>query len=73
MLNESCSDRHLGFPINKQNFNFARDHPMIIHVQFGFSPISSFCEKKNVLHFPKWFYDSMLKLSCNGSQIEIPD
>jgi hypothetical protein len=33
----SCGGGHLGFPIGTKNRNLAKDIPMIIHLQFGFS------------------------------------
>ena len=41
----SCSGSHLGITINIKNTNFVKDHPMNIHVQFGFNNICSFWEE----------------------------
>jgi hypothetical protein len=37
--------RHFEFHIGTKNVKFAEDHPMNIHVQFGFNHICSFLEK----------------------------
>ena len=37
MLNKSCRSRHFEFHIRTKNVKFVEDHPMNIHVQFGFN------------------------------------
>jgi hypothetical protein len=37
MLNKSCCSRHFEFHIRTKNAKFLEDHPMNIHVQFGFN------------------------------------
>jgi hypothetical protein len=39
----SCRSRHFEFHIGTKNVKFVEDHPMNIHVQFGFNNICSFC------------------------------
>jgi hypothetical protein len=45
MLNKSCRSRHFEFHIRTKNVKFVEDHPMNIHVQFGFNHICSFWEE----------------------------
>jgi hypothetical protein len=40
-----CHSCHLKFYIRTKNLNFVEDHPMNIHVQFGFNHICSFWEE----------------------------
>jgi hypothetical protein len=42
MLNKSCRSRHFEFHIGTKNLKIVEDHPMNIHVQFGFNHICSF-------------------------------
>ena len=37
-----CAGGHLGFPFHVNNGNFARDHPMTIHVQLGVNHVYCF-------------------------------
>jgi hypothetical protein len=39
---KSCRSRHFEFHIGTKNVKFVEDHPMNIHVQFGFNNICSF-------------------------------
>jgi hypothetical protein len=39
---KSCRSRHFKFHIRTKNVKFVEDHPMNIHVQFGFNNICSF-------------------------------
>jgi hypothetical protein len=39
---KSCRSCHFEFHIGTKNVKFAEDHPMNIHVQFGFNHICSF-------------------------------
>jgi hypothetical protein len=39
---KSCRSRHFEFHIGTKNVKFVEDHPMNIHVQFGFNHICSF-------------------------------
>jgi hypothetical protein len=39
---KSCRSRHFKFHIGTKNVKFVEDHPMNIHVQFGFNHICSF-------------------------------
>jgi cyclopropane fatty-acyl-phospholipid synthase-like methyltransferase len=39
---QSCRSRHFEFHIGIKNVQFVEDHPMNIHVQFGFNHICSF-------------------------------
>jgi hypothetical protein len=39
---KSCRSRHFEFHIGTKKVNFVEDHPMNIHVQFGFNHICSF-------------------------------
>jgi hypothetical protein len=39
---KSCRSRHFEFHIGTKNIEFVEDHPMNIHVQFGFNRICSF-------------------------------
>jgi hypothetical protein len=39
---KSCHSRHFEFHIGAKNLKFVVDHPMNIHVQFGFHHIRSF-------------------------------
>ena len=41
----ACVGGHLGFLIHTKNADTVRDHPMIIHVQFG---VSLVFEKSNL-------------------------
>jgi hypothetical protein len=41
-LTKSCRSRHFEFHIGTKNVKFVEDHPMNIHVQFGFNNICSF-------------------------------
>jgi hypothetical protein len=41
----SCGGGHLGFPIGTKNRKLAKDIPMIIHLQFGFSQFINFREE----------------------------
>jgi hypothetical protein len=45
MLNKSCRSRHFEFHFGTKNVKFVEDHPMNIHVQFGFNHICSFSEE----------------------------
>jgi hypothetical protein len=40
-----CSSRHFEFHIGTKNVKFVEDHPMNIHVQFGFNHICNFWEE----------------------------
>ena len=57
MLNLSCDIYQLGFPINT-DLHFVRQHPIIIHVKFGFSYTVS---ENNKLFFI-FQYSPMIKL-----------
>jgi hypothetical protein len=46
----SCGGGHLGFPIGIKNRNLVKNHPMIIHLQFGFSQFISF-RKEDLWNF----------------------
>jgi hypothetical protein len=55
---DSCRSRHFEFHIGTKNLKIVEDHPMNIHVQFGFSQFISFREE-NFLFFmpignPRW-------------------
>jgi hypothetical protein len=39
---KSCRSRHFEFHIGTKNLKIVEDHPMNIHVQFGFNHICSF-------------------------------
>ena len=39
---KSCRSRHFEFHIGTKNLKFVEDHPINIHVQFGFNHICSF-------------------------------
>jgi hypothetical protein len=39
---KSCRSRHFEFHTGTKNVKFVEDHPMNIHVQFGFNNICSF-------------------------------
>jgi hypothetical protein len=39
---KSCRSRHFEFHIGPKNLKIVEDHPMNIHVQFGFNHICSF-------------------------------
>jgi hypothetical protein len=39
---QSCRSRHFEFYTGTKNVKFVEDHPMNIHVQFGFNNICSF-------------------------------
>jgi hypothetical protein len=42
LTTKSCRSRHFEFHIGTKNVKFVEDHPMNIHVQFGFNHICSF-------------------------------
>jgi hypothetical protein len=42
MPSSHCRSRHFEFHIGTKNLKFVEDHPMNIHVQFGFNNICSF-------------------------------
>jgi hypothetical protein len=52
MLKKSCRSRHFEFHIGTKNVKFVEDHPMNIHVQFGFNHICSFSEEGIVSDSP---------------------
>jgi hypothetical protein len=41
-IGKSCRSRHFEFHIGTKNVKFVEDHPMNIHVQFGFNNIKRF-------------------------------
>ena len=47
----TCGGSHLEFHIRTKNVKFVENHPMNIHVQFGFNHICSFREEA-FEHFP---------------------
>jgi hypothetical protein len=44
-FSETTNSRHFEFHIGTKNVKFVEDHPMNIHVQFGFNHICSFREE----------------------------
>jgi hypothetical protein len=60
---KSCRSHHFEFHIGTKNLKIVEDHPMNIHVQFGFNNICSFWEDSLTL-------DPMGKMFQNASSLK---